>query len=147
MANNSISIDQAQIHQLMEDRAKFIRDKDIDGCMSFYAMEILVFDVVDALQNIGLDACRKRLEEWFVSFQGLIGFENFGLTITAGDAVAFCHSLIRVNGIKLDGENIEMFCRSTLCFHKADNKWKITHEHASVPFDVKTGLASLNLKP
>ena len=147
MTDNSRSIDQAQIHQLMDDHAKSIRAKDIDGCMSFYAREILLFDVVDPLQNIGLDACRKRMEEWFSSFQGLISFENFGLTITVGDAVGFCHSLNRVNGIKIDGENIEMFWRSTVCFHKADNKWIITHEHASVPFNVKTGLASLNLKP
>jgi ketosteroid isomerase-like protein len=147
MTDNSKSIDQARIHQLMESQAKSIRAKDIDGCMSLYAREILLFNVVNPLQDIGLDSCRKRMEEWFSSFQGLIGFENFGLTITVGDVAAFCHSINRVNGIKIDGKNIEMFWRSTVCFRKADNKWAITHEHASVPFDVKTGLASLDVKP
>jgi ketosteroid isomerase-like protein len=145
---NSKAIDQAaQIRKHMDDHAKAIRAKDINGSMSIYAPDILSFDVVNPLQKIGLDACRKRTEEWFSSFQGPIGYENSDLSITTGDDVAFCHSLNQVNGTKTDGNQIEMWWRATVCFRKIDNKWVITHEHASVPFDVESGKASLDLKP
>ena len=146
MTGNS-KIDEAQIRKLMDDRAKAIRAKDVNGCMSHYAPDVLSFDVVNPLRKTGLDACRTRTVEWFSSFQGPIGFENRDLSVTTGDDVAFCHSLNRVNGTKTDGGKLEMWWRATVCFRKIENKWMITHEHASVPFDVKTGLASLDLKP
>jgi ketosteroid isomerase-like protein len=65
----------------------------------------------------------------------------------AGDDVAFCHSLNRIDGTKTDGNKLKMWWRSTVCFRKIDNNWKIAHEHASVPFDVTSGFASLDLKP
>ena len=40
-----------------------------------------------------------------------------------------------------------MWNRATLCFRKIDGKWRIMHEHDSVPFDPETGLASTNLEP
>lgn len=36
---------------------------------------------------------------------------------------------------------------ATVCFHKIDEKWMVTHEHNSVPFDAKSGKASLDFKP
>jgi hypothetical protein len=31
--------------------------------------------------------------------------------------------------------------------NEIDNKWMVTHEHVSAPFDPKSGHASLDLKP
>ena len=141
------AMDEVQIRRLIEDKIKAIRAKDIDGATSNYALDVLSFDVVNPLQYSGADAIRKRLQEWFSSFQGLIGFEIRDLSITTGADVAFCHSLNGVNGTKTDGKKIEMWWRATVCYRKVDGKWMITHEHASVPFDAKSGLASLDLKP
>jgi hypothetical protein len=30
---------------------------------------------------------------------------------------------------------------------KIDGQWKVVHEHVSVPFDMETGKAMLDLKP
>jgi hypothetical protein len=40
-----------------------------------------------------------------------------------------------------------MWWRATVCYRKIDGKWMITHEHASVPFNVESGKASLDLTP
>lgn len=69
------------------------------------------------------------------------------LRITAGNEVAFCHSLNHVRGMKKDGQSIDMWWRATVCFHKLDGQWTVTHEHNSVPFDMRSGKASLGLKP
>ncbi|MFY9570945.1 MAG: nuclear transport factor 2 family protein, partial [Blastocatellia bacterium] len=65
----------------------------------------------------------------------------------AGEDVAFSHSLNRVKGTKTDGGDLEMWWRATVCYRKLGGKWIVTHEHSSVPFDVNTGKASLDLKP
>jgi uncharacterized protein (TIGR02246 family) len=138
---------EAQIRQLIDNQANAVRAKDINGSMSNYAPDIVSFDVVNPLQKIGLEACRKRADAWFSSFQGPIVYEIRDLSIIASDAAAFCHSLNRVNGTKTDGGEIDMWWRATVCWSKIDGKWMIVHEHSSVPFDVKSGKASLDLKP
>jgi ketosteroid isomerase-like protein len=107
----------------------------------------LSFDVVDPLQKIGSDALRKRAEEWFSSFQGPIGYEIRDLGITAGDDMAFSHGLSHVSATKSDGGLLDMWWRTTVCFRKTAGKWTVTHEHNSVPFNVESGNASLDLKP
>lgn len=144
---NSKAIDEADVRQLMDENAKAVRAKDINTSVSNYSPDIVSFDVVNPLQKFGLAACRKRAEGWFSSFEGPIGYEIRDLSITTGDDVAFCHSLNHVNGTKTDGGEIDMWWRSTLCYRKIDGKWIVTHEHNSVPFDVESGKASLDLKP
>jgi ketosteroid isomerase-like protein len=138
---------EAQIRQLIDNQANAVRARDINGSMTNYAPNIISFDVVNPLQKSGLEACRKRADEWFSSFQGPIVYEIRDLSIIASDAAAFCHSVNRVNGTKTDGGEIDMWWRATVCWSKIDGKWMIVHEHSSVPFDVKSGKASLDLKP
>jgi uncharacterized protein (TIGR02246 family) len=138
---------EVEIRELIDDRVKAVRAKDINALVSSYAPDVLAFDVVNPLQATGSDAIRRRLEEWFSSFEGPIGFEIRGLTITAREDVAFCHGLSGVNGATTAGGKINMWYRTTICCRKVDGKWIITHEHDSVPFNVETGKASLDLAP
>lgn len=144
---NSHAVDEAQIRELIEGNAAAVRATDIEGAMSNYAPDVLLFDLINPLQNSGLDALRKRLEQWFSSFQSPIGYELRDLSITAGDDVAFCNSLNHVSATKTDGVKLDMWWRATLCFRKIGGKWMITHGHTSVPFDMESGIASLDLKP
>ena len=137
----------APIRKIIDDRVKAVRCKDVDALVSYYASDVLSFDVVNPLQSTGSDAIRKRLEEWFSSFQGSIDFEICDLTIAASEDVAFCHGLSQVNGTTTGGGQISMWYRTTICCQKMDGRWTITHEHDSVPFNVESGKASLDLKP
>ena len=96
---------------------------------------------------MGSDASKKRAEDWFSSFAGSIGYEIRDLSITAGDSVAFSHGLSHVSARRTDGGQLDMWWRTTVCFRKIDEKWTVTHEHNSVPFDVESGKASLDFKP
>ena len=145
--DNSMAADEDQIRALIDNRVKAVRAKDINGAMSSSAPGILSFDVINPLQYTGLDALKKRMEDWFSMFQGPIGHEICDLNITTSDDVAFSHGLNRVIGTKTDGKKIEMYWRATVCYRKIDGQWMVTHEHNSVPFDPKSGRASLDLKP
>ncbi len=139
--------DEAQIRQLIDGMAKALRAKDINGVMSNYAPEVVVFDIVPPLRYLGADAYRKNWEEWFATWQGPIGYEIRDLSITAGDEVAFSYSLNRISGTKKSGERPDVWIRMTACYRKINGKWLITHDHVSVPFDMETFRASVDLKP
>jgi ketosteroid isomerase-like protein len=76
-----------------------------------------------------------------------ITLEMFDLIITAGDDVAFCHSLNRINGTTTSGGKLNMWVRATVCLGKIEGEWMVTHEHTSVPFNTGSGMASLDLTP
>lgn len=136
-----------QIRALIDVRVVAVQARDVDGALATIAPDILSFDVVNPLHYGGSDASRKRTEEWFSSFQGPIGYEMRDLRITAGEEVAFAHSLNHYSGTKIDGGALDMWVRATVCFRKIDGTWLITHEHSSVPFDPASGRASLDLRP
>jgi len=45
-------------------------------------------------------------------------YEVRDLSITAGDDVAFSHSLNRIHGTMRNGPNTDLWLRSTMCFRK-----------------------------
>jgi ketosteroid isomerase-like protein len=71
---NGKAIGERQIGALMENLATSIRAKEVDALMAHYAPDVLAFDLLPPLQYQGADAIRKRVSEWFSSFQGSIGF-------------------------------------------------------------------------
>ena len=139
---------EAQIRHRIEGWARALRAKKLDELMSHYTQDILVFDLAPPLQYVGIDAYRSNFEEWFLSFQGSIGYEIRDLSITTGDEVAFSRSLNLISGRRTNGEQTDVWVRATVCFRKIEGKWKVAHEHVSVPFYMEPPYkASLDLKP
>ena len=141
------AVDEAQIRRILDARIQAIRNKDVDAAISLFSPDILSFDVVNPLQSTGSEAARKRAEDWFSSLRGSIGYEMRDLTITAGVDVGFSHGLSHVRAATVDGGQLDMWWRTTICFRKIGGEWIATHQHDSVPFDVQSGRASLALKP
>jgi uncharacterized protein (TIGR02246 family) len=148
MTVKSKASDQAQIRQLIDRWAESLRSKDVNGVMSHYAPDIVVFDLAPPLQYRGADAYRKNWEAWFPTFPGPIGYEIRDLNIAAGNGIAFCHSFNRITGTRTDGEETDVWVRATVCCRKIDRKWKIVHEHQSVPFYMDGSYrAAVDLRP
>jgi ketosteroid isomerase-like protein len=146
-AGVSKEVAEAEIRALIDNRVSAVRAKEVETATVSLAPDVLLFDVINPLQYMGSDAVRKRLAEWFSSFQGPIDYEIRDLTIAASDGVAFSHGLNHVVATTIGGGKLDMWWRATVCYRRIDGKWMITHEHASVPFEVKTGRASLGLEP
>jgi uncharacterized protein (TIGR02246 family) len=139
--------DEADIRRRIESWARALRAKDLDGVMAHYAPDVLAFDLAPPLQHRG-DAVRRGLAEWFPTFEGPIGYEIRELAVTAAGDVAFTHSLNRITGKRTDGENTNVWVRSTVCFRRIDGAWMVVHEHASVPFHMDgTYRAAVELTP
>lgn len=139
---------EAEIRQLIEGWVKAVRAKDVNAAMAPYAPDALAFDLAPPLQYRDAAASRKSLEEWFPTFRGPVGYEIRDLTITAGDEVAFSHSLNRISGARTDGTETAVWVRATVGFRKSAGRWTIAHEHVSVPFEMTPPFkASLDLEP
>jgi uncharacterized protein (TIGR02246 family) len=149
-ANTNINInDKTQIRTLIDNWASAMRAKNAEGVVSHYAPDNVKFILAPPLQYTRDNPFDKQgLEKWFSSFQGPIDYENRALNITAGDDVAFCHSLNQMRATTTDGSKVDLWFRQTLGFHKIDGQWKITHEHSSVPFYMDGSYkAAVDLKP
>jgi uncharacterized protein (TIGR02246 family) len=144
---NASAVGQAQIRDMMAEWVTAACAKDVNRLISLHAPDVVLFDVGNPLQYDGLDAATRRMKEWFSFFQGPVDYEIRDLTIAADEDVGFCHGLHHVNGTRTDGTTLDMWWRATVCFRKLDRKWMVTHAHSSVPFDVNSGRASLDLKP
>ena len=45
------------------------------------------------------------------------------------------------------GQEVDLWTRVTNCFRRIDGEWLMIHDHVSVPIDLATGKALLNLSP
>jgi len=102
----------------------------------------LMFDGINPLTSAAAKLARKRAEEWFSSFDGRIEAERRDLSIAGDGEVAFAHGMHRYTGAQPDGGRVEVRVRVTSCYRRTDGKWKLTHEHASMPFDLAGGKAA-----
>ncbi len=140
--------DEADIRQRTDELAGAIRAADLDAVMSIYAPDVVSFDIEPPLQHVGAEAKRKNWERVFAAYEHPLGYEIRDLTITVGDDVAFAHSLNRLSGTLKSGTTTTGFwVRATTCFRKVNGNWFIAHDQVSVPLDVTTGGALLNLEP
>lgn len=137
----------AQIRAIIYERVEGVKNKDVNALIINHAPEVTAFDVLDPLHYKGVETIKKRAENWLSAYETEIGYEVRDLDITSGEKVAFCRYFYRVSGILKTGVEVSMWVRATVCFEKIDGEWKIVHEHQSVPFNVETGKASLDLEP
>jgi ketosteroid isomerase-like protein len=117
----------------IDELAQAIRDKNLDHLMTFYAPNVVVFDVRPPLDTCGTGEYRKNFERWFASFEGPIGLEFTDLRIASGEGAAFCHYLALVTGARQGGRFSGYWVRGTTCFEQRDDRWLVTHEHISMP--------------
>jgi ketosteroid isomerase-like protein len=140
-------LSESQIRNWIDRRAAAVRARDVDAAAALLAGPLVQFDVVGELSSVGAQSAEKRLKDWLASFTGPIDFDPAEISITAAGDVGFAHCLNHVRAEKIGGGEIDMWWRSTMCFQRIDGRWKIVHEHDSVPFDPATGKARLDLKP
>jgi ketosteroid isomerase-like protein len=147
MSGQAARVEEAEIRERIEVFERTIRAKDLEGVLSLYAPDIRSFDLVPPLQYLGAEAYRKPWEDTFASFQGPIGYEVRQLGVTAAGELAFSHSLNRMSGTLKSGQEVALWVRWTACFQRINGKWLIVHEQVSVPIDMDSGKALLDLEP
>jgi ketosteroid isomerase-like protein len=139
--------DEARIRHQVDKIVAGIHAKDLEGLRRLYATDVVSFDVEPPLQHVGVEAKLKNWATVFTLFRD-VDYEVRGLTVTAGDDVAFGHAFGRLSGTLKDGTATSgIWVRGTFCFRKLDGNWLIVHDQASVPFDIASGKGVTDLEP
>jgi ketosteroid isomerase-like protein len=129
------AVAEALIRQRVEDLVKALRAKDIDSVMSFYAPNLVSFDLAPPLQYIGADNKRRAWQEAFAIYTGRFDYEVRDLSVTTHGELAFVHSLNHVSGTLANGHITDLSVRWTACFRRINGVWLVVHDHVSVPAD------------
>ena len=127
--------------------ADAVAAKDIEVFKKIYAADMVSYDIDPPLQHLGIEA---KLENWanvFTHFAD-VTYEIRDLTIVGGADLAFGHAFARLRGTLKNGTATPgMWVRVTYGLQKTDGTWLITHDHVSVPFDIRTGDGVVDLEP
>jgi ketosteroid isomerase-like protein len=134
------------IRQRVQDYAAAVSAKDIDRVMSFFAPDMVSFDLEPPLRYAGADNKRRRWLEGFTAYR-TIAYEVRELNVTMNGELAFVRALNNFKGTMASGAITDTWVRWTACFRRIDGVWRVVHDHVSVPADLKHGQALLKLTP
>jgi uncharacterized protein (TIGR02246 family) len=124
--------DEKEIRQLIAHWSKAVRDEDLPGIRADHDPDILMFDVPPPFRSRGLDAYMETWQGFFALQAKPVQFDFREVAIHAGTDVAFATAIGRCCDLS-SGEKVDLDFRLTMGFRKRDGRWRIVHEHHSVP--------------
>ena len=139
--------DKAAIKKVIDDFFAALCEKDVKRMISHYAADAILFDVKPPYQVKGAIAWKHLWEACIGYFPPSFGVELRDLVIHVGGDVALSHYLFRLTGTKPDDPAAQTYIRTTAGYKRINGKWKIVHEHGSVPFNPHTRQVVFSLEP
>ncbi|TRO60603.1 nuclear transport factor 2 family protein [Streptomyces sp. IB201691-2A2] len=134
---------EAEIRRLDAELTAAGRERDFDRAMACYAPDVEVFHPVSGLEQRGIEALRKAEEMWFSTLDGPVEREVLEFRVRVDESIAFSHALVRMRATLVGGGSLDTTARVTTGYRAAGDRWKIVHQHTSVPFDAGiTGASS-----
>jgi ketosteroid isomerase-like protein len=138
--------DRSAIADMIKSWTRAVATKDTRAVEGFFSKEVVEFDLAPPLKTVGFD--RKMLEAWFKTWDGPLGYEIMDQSINLSDTLAVMHGLSHLTGRKIEGEQVDLWSRTTVCFRKEAGSWTVFHVHNSVPLLMDgSGKAATDLKP
>ena len=125
------SENEIQIRELIENWAKAVRHKDLPNILAHHSNDMVMYDVPQPFQSVGIDAYRKTWDLFFNNTKPGI-FDIQQLTVFADDHVAFCVATMKCAD-KIGNDYVDLDFRLTIGLKKINDQWTIVHEHHSVP--------------
>lgn len=139
--------DEAGVRQWLDSFTKAFNARDRNAIMALYAPDVVAYDVVPPLQYTGSEAYGKDWDTFFAQFKGPLTMEVQDLHIQVSGDLAMMEALEQVSGTMTNGQPMNMWIRDTTGLRKVNGKWLDFHDHVSVPVDLATGKAAMDLKP
>ena len=127
--------DQSAISDLIERWSKGVRDQDRAAIRQDHDADILMFDVPPPFQSRGIDEYMATWDTFFSFAEQPVRFDFTNIEITAGPEVAFATAVGHCVTIGRDGRREPLDFRLTMGLRKIDGRWRVLHEHHSLPAD------------
>lgn len=121
--------------------------KDVDAIMALYADDVIAYDVVPPLQYVGKAEYRSDYLQFLSQYEDNLKVEMRDLHVGANGDLGYAAGLELISGTLKGGHKSELWVRFTSLFRKSGGRWLDFHDHVSVPSDIESGKAMLELKP
>ncbi len=109
---------------------------NIEEIIQLCEKDVTLFDVGSQLE--GVMAYQEMWERYRPYFHDNIRVYRRESKVYAQPNLAFLRCYSKVDKIEIEQDNQVPWCRTTLCFEKLDGKWKVVHQHISMPVDFHT---------
>jgi uncharacterized protein (TIGR02246 family) len=129
----STAQDEAEIRALITRWAKAVRDEDRAAIRQDHDPDMLMFDVPPPLVSRGLDAYMATWEIFFPRAERPVAFDFHDVKVTCGADVAFATAIGKCVDVEPSGKREPLEFRLTMGLRKIDGRWRVMHEHHSVP--------------
>jgi uncharacterized protein (TIGR02246 family) len=126
---------------------KAVSAKDVDRVMELYTDDIVAYDVVPPLQYIGKAAYRADFQQFFAQYESDLRVETRDLNVGANGDLGYATGLQMISGALKHGQKSGVWVRFTSLYRKVNGKWLDFDDHVSVPVEIESGKALLDLKP
>jgi ketosteroid isomerase-like protein len=136
-----------EIRSWLDRWTKAFTKQDVDSIMALYADDIIAYDVVPPLQYVGKDAYRVDYQQFLSQYEGNLRVEVRDLHVGATGDLGYAAGLELISGTLKNGQKSDVWLRFTSLFRKSNGRWLDFHDHISVPVDIESGKAMLDLKP
>jgi uncharacterized protein (TIGR02246 family) len=127
------SRDEAEIHSLIERWARAVREENRAAICEDHDPDMLMFDVPPPLVSRGLDAYMATWELFFPRAEKPVAFGLYDVKVTCGVDVAFATAIGKCVDIDPSGRREPLEFRLTMGLKKIDGRWRVLHEHHSLP--------------
>jgi uncharacterized protein (TIGR02246 family) len=131
-ASSSASINESEIRALIDRWAQAVRNENRAAIRADHDPDILMFDVPPPFLSQGLDAYMATWETFFSAVEKPVTFHFTEVKITADDNVAFATAIGHCVDLS-SGKRAPLDFRLTVGLQKIDSRWRIVHEHHSLP--------------
>lgn len=139
---------EGEIRAVVEGIQEAFRAKDLDKLMSYYAKDVVAYDMVPPLSFKGVEAYRNSWQKALDMMTDVGPLETAEDRYHVSGDLAVLHNLCHMEGtLKKNNEKIDSWSRYTGVFKKMNGKWLVVHEQFSVPIDMESEKAVWNLKP
>lgn len=122
-------------------------NKDPEGIAAPFAPHAVIYDLEPPLSHDGISVERKR--KWLDTWDSPIGLIAQDMKVVISGDHAYSYGYLRLSGSKKGVDRpISFWMRSTMAFERINGRWRIVHDHHSVPFYMDGGLRpAFDLQP
>jgi uncharacterized protein (TIGR02246 family) len=135
----------SEIEAVFAQLRKAHKNKDADAIANAYAPDAVIYDLAPPLGRRGVK--RDEIAEWLATWDGPVEIDARDVDLTVEGDLAFLTAFNRMRGRQGDEEQ-DLWFRATTCLRRTDGRWRIVHDHTSVPFYMDGSYkAATDLKP
>lgn len=132
---STAAADEKEIRRLIAAWTKALEARDAAGLTADYAPDAVLYDAIPPYKTVGAENIRKLWESCLPYFPESFKSVHQDLNVHVAGDVAIVHGLHHFVPTPADHPSGQTWMRLTVGYRRINGKWKVIHEHVSIPFN------------